>query len=157
MYGVYLSICSHILKRARWSGFQMLKWDFTGRTDRTRSGWQSPWHSLSQPVPKAYRKWCVKFRTTQSVRTGFPAVIQHSLSEHLKRLKLKTWNDLTSANFFLEHRMRSAAMALCPHEGTLPILTYMFIVSISVFDWWPTTRPGDRAGKLVTVDSDQPC
>ncbi len=65
-----------------------------------------------QPVPKAYRKWCVKFRTTPSVQTGFPAVIQHSLSEHLKCLtwKSKTWNDLTSANLFvLERRMRSAA------------------------------------------------
>ncbi len=67
-----------------------------------------------QPVPKAYRKWCVEFRPTPwwspSVRTGFPAVIQHSLSEHLKCLKSKTWNDLTSANlFFLERRMRYAA------------------------------------------------
>ncbi len=65
---------------------------------------------LQQPVPQAYRKWCVKFRPTPSVRTGFPAVIQHSLSEHLKCLKSKTWNDLTSANlFFWECRMRSAA------------------------------------------------
>ncbi len=63
-----------------------------------------------QPVPKAYRKCCVKFRTTPSVRAGFPAVIKHSLSEHLKWLKSKTWNDLSSANlFFLERRMRSAA------------------------------------------------
>jgi hypothetical protein len=36
-----------------------------------------------QLVPKGYQKCCVKFRTTPSVRTGFPAVIQHSLSEHL--------------------------------------------------------------------------
>ncbi len=44
------------------------------------------------------------------VRTGFPAVIQHSLSEHLKCLKPKTWNNLTSTNlFFLRRRMRSAA------------------------------------------------
>ncbi len=65
---------------------------------------------LVQPVPKAYRKCCVKFQTTPSVRTGFPlaAVIQHSLAEHLKCLKSKTWNDLTLANlFFLERRMRS--------------------------------------------------
>ena len=63
-----------------------------------------------QPVPKAYRKCCVKFRTTTSLRTGLIGVIQHSLSEHLKCLKSKTWNDLTSANlFFLERRMRSAA------------------------------------------------
>ncbi len=63
-----------------------------------------------QPVPKAYRKWCVKFQMTPSVRTGFPAVIKHSLSQHLKCLKSKTWNDLTSANlFFLGRRMRSAA------------------------------------------------
>ncbi len=59
---------------------------------------------------KAYRKWCVKFRLTPSVWTGFLAVIKHSLSEHLKCLKSKTWNDLTSANFFfVECRMRSAA------------------------------------------------
>jgi hypothetical protein len=43
-----------------------------------------------QPVPKSYQKCCVKFQTTPSVRTGFPAVIQHSLSEHLKCLKPKT-------------------------------------------------------------------
>jgi hypothetical protein len=43
-----------------------------------------------QPVPKAYRKFCVQFQTTPSVQTGFPAVIQHSLSEHLKCLKSKT-------------------------------------------------------------------
>ncbi len=64
----------------------------------------------AQPVPKADRKCCIKFWTTPSVRTGFPALIQHSLSEHLKCLKPKTWNDLTLANlFFLERKMRSAA------------------------------------------------
>ncbi len=57
-------------------------------------------HGSTQPVLKAYRKWCVKFRMTPSVRTGFPAVIQHSVSQHLKCLKSKTWNDLTSANMF---------------------------------------------------------
>ncbi len=45
---------------------------------------------MRPPVPKADRKCCVKFRTTPSVRTGFPAVIQHSLSEHLKCLKPNT-------------------------------------------------------------------
>ena len=71
-----------------------------------------------QPVPKAYRKWCVKFRTTTSLRTGLIGVIQHSLSEHLKCLKSKTWNDLTSANlFFLERRMRSAAKRVEPSLG----------------------------------------
>jgi hypothetical protein len=62
------------------------------------------------PVPKAYRKCCVKFLATPSVRTGFPAVIQHSLSEHLKMSKIK---NLKQFNFgqsvFLERRMRSAA------------------------------------------------
>ncbi len=38
------------------------------------------------------------------------AVIQHSLSEHLKCLKSKTWNDLTSANlFFSGSKMCSSA------------------------------------------------
>ena len=66
--------------------------------------------SPPQPVPKPRWKCCVKFRTTTSLRTGLIGVIQHSLSEHLKCLKSKTWNDLSSANlFFLERRMRSAA------------------------------------------------
>jgi hypothetical protein len=67
--------------------------------------------SVIQLVPKAYRKWCVKFQTTQSVRTGFPAVIQHAPSELLKYLKPKTWNNLTSAKLsvLFECRMRSAA------------------------------------------------
>ncbi len=55
-----------------------------------------------RPVPKSYRKCCVKFQTTPSVRTGFPAVIQHSLSENLKCLKLETWNDQTSTNLFFQ-------------------------------------------------------
>jgi hypothetical protein len=46
--------------------------------------WLGAFSGNNQPVPKAYRKCCVEFRTTSSVRTGFPAVIQHSLSEHLK-------------------------------------------------------------------------
>ncbi len=67
-------------------------------------------------VQKSYRKWCVQFQTTPLVWTGFPAVIKHSLSEHLKCLKSKTWNDLTSANLFLlEHRMRSGAKRVEQH------------------------------------------
>jgi hypothetical protein len=57
----------------------------------------SPMVEDRQPVPKAYRKWCVTFRTTPSVRTGLPSVIQHSLSEHLKRLKLKIWSNIKNA------------------------------------------------------------
>ena len=68
-----------------------------------------------QPVPKAYRKCCVKFLTTPSVWTGFPAVIQHSLSNHFKCLKSKTWNNLTSssANLFFFR----AQNALCCKTG----------------------------------------
>ncbi len=56
----------------------------------------TPCYECNKPVPKAYRKCCVKFLTTPSVRTGFPAVIQHSHSEHLKRLKPK---NLRQSNF----------------------------------------------------------
>ncbi len=87
---------------------------------------------LRQPVPKAYRKCCVKFWTTPSVRTGFPAVIKHSLSEHLKCLK---WNDLTSANLiFLERRMRSAAKRVEQSSG------YGYLSKIEWFSlrlFWP--------------------
>ncbi len=77
---------------------------------------------MRQPVPKSYRKCYVKFQTTvtPSVQTGFPAVIHHSLSGHLKCLtwKPKTWDDLTSANlFFLERRMRSAANLVKQSSG----------------------------------------
>ncbi len=86
---------SHLMLKNAWLCFRIISSSFVGN---------------NQPVSKVCRKWCVKFQTTPSVRTGSPAVIQHSLSEHLKCLKSKTWNDLTSANlFFLERKMRSAA------------------------------------------------
>ncbi len=69
-----------------------------------------------QPVPKAYRKCCVEFRTTPSVRslrTGFPAVIQHSLSENSNCRDSKTWNDPTSANLLFYR----AQNALCGKTG----------------------------------------
>ncbi len=65
-----------------------------------------------QPVPKAYRKWCVKFRTTPSVWTGFPAVIKHSLSEHLA-LKIK---NLKQCNFG-QYVFFRAQNALCCKTG----------------------------------------
>jgi hypothetical protein len=66
-----------------------------------------------QSIPKSDRKCCVKIQTTPSVRTGFPAVIQHSLLKHLKCLKSKTWNDLTLANLlFLERKTGSAIIGL---------------------------------------------
>ncbi len=83
------------------------------RSFSTSIPWLVSKHFDIQPVPKAYRKWWAKFRSTPSVRTGLPAVINHSLSKHLKGLESKTWNDLTSANLFLlERRMRSAAKQL---------------------------------------------
>ncbi len=39
--------------------------------------------------PIAIGKWWVKFQTTPSVQTGFPAIIQRSLSEHLNISKIK--------------------------------------------------------------------
>ncbi len=68
-------------------------------------------HWQLEPVPKADRKCCVKFRTTPSVRTGFPAVIQHSLS--VRAFKMSKTKNLKRSNFgqsvFLERKMRSAA------------------------------------------------
>ncbi len=60
----------------------------------TRILYCSNW--MIQPVPKAYRKWWVKFRKTPSIRTGFPAVIQHSLSVNLHVSKIK---NLKRSNF----------------------------------------------------------
>ncbi len=62
------------------------------------------------PVPKAYRKWCVKFRTTPSVRTGFPAVIKHRALKMSKIKKLKRSNFGQSV-FFREQN------ALCSKTG----------------------------------------
>jgi hypothetical protein len=66
---------------------------------------------MPQPVHKAYRKCCVKFRTTPSVRTGFPAVIQHLLSEHLSKIK-----NLKRSNFGQSVFLR-AQNALCGKTG----------------------------------------
>ncbi len=87
-----------------------------------------------QPVPKAYRKYCVKFPTTPSVRTGFPAVIQHSLSEHLKCLQAKTWNNLSSANLFFWR----AQNALCSKTGGAIIGLWVSKQDVMIFSSSPT-------------------
>ena len=66
-----------------------------------------------QPVPKAYRKWCVKFRTTTSLRTGLIGVIQHLTLRALKMSKIK---NLKRSNFGQSVFFR-AQNALCGKTG----------------------------------------
>ena len=73
------------------------------------------WNTLAwHPVLKAYRKWCVKFRTTPSLRTGLillnSIASAHPLGPVTMHLKPKTSKALIWAKvfFFLGAQMRSA-------------------------------------------------
>ncbi len=106
-----------------------------------------------QPVHKVYQKCCVKFRTTPSVRTGFPAVIKHSLSEHLKCLKSKTWNDLTSANLFFLSAQKLRQNALSGKTGGAVIGLRVSKQDGMVFSSSPTCLSLVRVNQPIPSDS----